>query len=304
MSKATYSPSYLRIHADKTIEEKIEKALHLLENCRVCPRNCGTHRKTNHDGFCHAGFLPVVSSYAPHFGEEKPLVGTNGSGTIFFTHCNLKCAFCQNYSISHLGEGHEVSFERLAGMMLELQGLGCHNINFVSPSHYVPQILKALPTAISNGLSIPLVYNTGGYDSIETLELLDGVIDIYMPDFKFIRSDVADDLMQAPDYPQIVKSALVEMHRQVGELTLDKNGIACRGLLVRHLVLPKRLAGTKKAMEFLTKKISPDTYVNIMAQYHPFGRISSSSPLSRRISSSEYKEALRSARTAGIHRLE
>ena len=200
----------------------------------------------------------MVSSYAPHFGEEDPLVGSHGSGTIFFTHCNLYCIFCQNYEISHGGEGEEVSVEDLAAMMLVLQKRGCHNINFVTPSHQVYQILAALPAAIAGGLSVPLVYNTGGYDALETLRLLDGVVDIYMPDFKFWDPRVARDLCQAEDYPEIARQAVKEMHRQVGDLVVDEQGVARRGLLVRHLVLPDGLAGTREIMDFLAREISPE----------------------------------------------
>jgi putative pyruvate formate lyase activating enzyme len=255
-------------------------------------------------GFCRTGLGAVVSSYSPHFGEEEPLVGVGGSGTIFFTHCNLLCLFCQNYEISHLGEGHEVLPNRLAEMMLHLQELGCHNINFVSPSHVVAQILAALPKAIEGGLKVPLVYNTGGYDSVETLKLLDGIFDIYMPDLKFMDGEAAHRYCRARDYPERAQAAIREMHRQVGDLALDHRGIAERGLLIRHLVLPGGLAGTREAMRFLARDISPNIYVNIMAQYRPCGEAMSYPPLNRRVSSKEYEEALQLAREEGIHRLD
>jgi len=299
-----FEPAYLRTYRENLFPEKIEKALQILENCALCPRSCGVNRLKGEKGNCRAGYLPEVSSYSPHFGEESPLVGLHGSGTIFLTHCNLRCLFCQNYSISHLGEGQEVSFERLAGMMVELQRLGCHNINFVSPTHYVPQILKALPLAIAKGLSVPLVYNTGGYDAVETLKLLDGVIDIYMPDFKFSTSEAAQEYANARDYPEKAKAAFREMHRQVGDLVFDAKGIALRGMLVRHLILPERLAGTQEVMRFLASEISPDTYVNIMDQYHPCGKIRASSPLGRTITRAEYDEAVKAAQEEGIHRLD
>lgn len=276
----------------------------MLEACTVCPRACGVDRTKDEMGFCEAGYQPEVSSYSPHFGEENPLVGHHGSGTIFLTHCNLGCLFCQNYSISHIGEGTKISIQRFAKMMLELQSLGCHNINFVSPTHYVPQILEALPTAIEMGLSVPLVYNTGGYDSVESLGLLDGVFDIYMPDFKYIREDVARIYSQAPDYPRVARRAFKEMFRQVGDLQIDKEGIARRGLLVRHLVLPENLAGTKEIMHFLANSISKNTYVNIMDQYHPCGNIPPDSPLRRRITSEEFNRAIALAKEEGITRLD
>ncbi|MDP3040377.1 MAG: radical SAM protein, partial [Deltaproteobacteria bacterium] len=246
----------------------------------------------------------VVSSYSPHFGEEDPLVGSRGSGTIFFAHCNLLCLFCQNYEISHLGEGREVTPDHLAKIMLSLQEIGCHNINFVSPSHVVAQILAALPQAIAGGLRIPLVYNTGGYDSVETLKMLDGVFDLYMPDIKFLDGGVADRFCRAKDYPERAKAAIKEMHRQVGDLVVNQRGIAERGLLIRHLVLPGELAGTREAMGFLAKEISPHTYVNIMAQYRPCGEAHKHPPLNRRVTPAEDEEALAIAQEEGIHRLD
>lgn len=246
----------------------------------------------------------MVSSFNPHFGEESPLVGRHGSGTIFITNCSLLCVFCQNWEISHLGQGEEVSFEELARMMLDLQGLGCHNINFVTPSHVVPQILEALPIAIEGGLSVPLVYNTGGYDAVETIKLLDGIFDIYMPDFKYWDEGVARRLSKAPQYPELARQAIKEMHRQVGDLTMDSSGIAQRGILVRHLVLPEGLAGTQGVMRFLAQEISPNTYVNIMDQYHPCGEAYKYPPLNRRITVEEYSEAVRIARHEGITRLD
>jgi len=296
MSQRNFEPAYLRTFREGLFPEKIENAFRMLENCALCPRNCGLNRLKGEKGYCCAGSMPEVSSHSPHFGEERPLVGFHGSGTIFMTHCNLKCLFCQNYSISHLGEGQEVSFERLGKMMIELQSMGCHNINFVSPTHYVPQILKAIPTAVEKGLSVPLVYNTGGYDSVQTLKLLDGVFDIYMPDFKYSNSKPAQEYSQASDYPENVKLALKEMFRQVGDLLVDEKGIALRGLLVRHLVLPQGLAGTREAMHFMAQELSKNTYVNIMDQYYPCGKISLNSPLGRRITKEEYNEAIEAAK--------
>lgn len=231
-------------------------------------------------------------------------MGSNGSGTIFFSHCNLKCNFCQNYDISHQGLGREISDDQLADVMLSLEASGCHNINFVTPSHVVPQILSALSLAADQGLSIPLVYNSSGYDSVETLQLLEGAIDIYMPDFKFWDSKIADQTCQAQDYPQVAREALSEMHRQVGDLSFDGNGLAVSGLLVRHLVLPQGLAGTAEVMNFIANQISTHTYVNIMAQYRPCGKAAEVDALNRPITDDEYQKALEAATDAGIRRLD
>jgi putative pyruvate formate lyase activating enzyme len=304
MKTKDFVPSYLGTYRDGLFPERIEKAFALLESCTLCPRRCRVNRLKGELGTCQAGCLPEVSSYSPHFGEERPLVGLHGSGTIFLTHCNLRCSFCQNYSTSHLGEGQEVTFERLSRMMMELQDLGCHNINFVTPTHFVPQILKALPAAIDSGLRVPLVYNSSGYDSVAALKILDGVFDIYMPDFKFAASAPAEEYCQAPDYPEVARAAIKEMHRQVGDLILDEGGIARRGLLVRHLVLPDGLAGTEEVVRFLANEISRNTYVNIMDQYFPCGDIPPHSPLGRRITGKEFKDALDLARSAGLVRLD
>lgn len=305
MKRADFRAAYLATHTAGAFPERIEKAFALLKPCTLCPRKCSLDRSAGIKGFCRAGALPEISSYGPHFGEERPLVGRNGSGTIFMTYCNLGCIFCQNYSISRLGEGYGISFEQFSAIMVELERRGCHNINFVSPSHFVPHILKALPRAIELGLSVPLVYNTGGYDTVEALRLLDGVIDIYMPDFKFTRGDIAGACAEAPDYPEVVRAAIKEMHRQTGDLIMDEEGIALRGLLVRHLVLPEGLAGTRDAMRFLARQISPHTYVNIMDQYRPCGDIiPPGSPLSRRITAHEFREAIAIAQEEGIARLD
>ena len=304
MTKKDFEAAYLETHRNGLIRERIKKSMALLQNCTLCPRLCRVNRLEGEKGTCRAGRFPEVSSYSPHFGEERPLVGRHGSGTIFLTRCNLRCRFCQNYSISHLGEGREVPSDRLARMMLELQNLGCHNINFVTPTHFVPQILEALPAAIENGLRVPLVYNSSGYDSVSTLRLLDGIFDIYMPDFKFSEPGPSEEYCQAPDYPDIARRAIKEMHRQVGDLVIDEGGIARRGLLVRHLVLPDGLAGTAGVVRFLADEISPSTYLNVMDQYHPCGDIPPHSPLGRRISAAEYEEALEAARQAGLTRLD
>jgi putative pyruvate formate lyase activating enzyme len=304
MASRDFLPAYLKTRNKGGLESKIADAWDRLKSCSLCPRECAVNRLENQKGFCRSGLHPIISSYSPHFGEERPLVGRHGSGTIFFTHCNLGCSFCQNYDISHGGLGREISCQRLAQIMLELQRLGCHNINFVSPTHFVPQILRALHFAIAMGLSIPLVYNTGGYDSLDTLKLLDGVFDIYMPDLKFMDSSIAHSLTQAADYPEMAKKALKEMFRQVGDLNLDEQGIAFRGLLIRHLVLPENMAGTEEAMRFVAENISPQAYVNIMDQYYPCGDIPSGSPLQRRITKQEFDAAVRSALAAGLSRLD
>ena len=262
------------------------------------------NRLENQKGYCRTGRLAALSSYGPHFGEEDPLVGAGGSGTIFLTHCNLLCVFCQNYEISHLGEGREVNAAQLARVMMDLQEKDCVNINFVSPSHVVPQILEALSLAIPEGLKIPLVYNSGGYDSAETIKLLAGIVDIYMPDLKFMDGEVGRQYCQGEDYPERAREAIREMHRQTGDLAVNRRGIAERGLLVRHLVLPDGLAGTRQAMRFLAREISPRTYVNLMAQYRPCGRAGEYPPLNRRPTSREFEEAMRIAKEEGIHRFD
>ena len=286
------------------LHERVEQALAILENCCLCPRRCQVNRLNGELGKCSTGRKAFVSSFGPHFGEEAPLVGSGGSGTIFFAFCNLKCCFCQNYSISQLGEGWEVEAGELAGMMLSLERKGCHNINFVSPTHVVPQILEALEIAVESGLSVPLVYNSGGYDAVETLKLLDGVFDIYMPDMKYSAEQNARRFSGIDDYPQINRAAVKEMHRQGGDLQLDDNGVATRGLLVRHLVLPDGLAGTAEVCRFLSREISVNTYLNVMAQYHPCYRAYDLPELARSISSKEFIEAIETARSCGLHRLD
>lgn len=297
-------PVYIETFNKGLFKEKITKAFNIIRSCTLCPRRCKVDRFSGKTGICKTGKTASVSSYGPHFGEEAPLVGTRGSGTIFFTHCNLLCNFCQNYEISHKGTGEEVSDEKLAGMMIDLQNRGCHNINFVTPSHVVPQILAAVEIAVKNGLYVPLIYNTGGYDSVETLKLLDGVFDIYMPDFKFWDSQIAETTCKAKDYPEVARKALIEMHRQVGDLVLDKSGLARRGLLLRHLVLPFGLAGTREIMRFIANKISTRTYVNIMSQYRPCGKAYELKELSTPLLHKDYEAALRAAKEEKITRLD
>jgi putative pyruvate formate lyase activating enzyme len=300
----SFEPVYIQTYKKGLLKEKIKNARDILRSCMLCPRKCGVDRLSGQTGVCRTGEHALVSSFDAHFGEEAPLVGKSGSGTIFFTYCNLLCIFCQNYDISHGGWGETVSSQQLAEIMLSLQKIGCHNINFVTPTHVVPQILSALEIAIPAGLSVPLVYNTGGYDRAETLQLLDGVVDIYMPDFKFWDSDIAEKTCKAPDYPETARRALKEMHRQVGDLVTDKAGIARRGILLRHLVLPHGLAGTRDIMRFVAKEISPDTYVNIMAQYRPCGRAAEVKELADFPSKTEYEAAVQSAMEEGIARLD
>jgi len=299
-----FEPAYIKTLQEGALSKKVAAAIAMLEDCRVCPRNCRVNRFEGQLGFCEVGRRAIVSSANPHYGEEEPLVGSGGSGTIFFTSCNLKCLFCQNYEISQLMEGREVSAEELAELMLSLQKAGCHNINFVTPSHVVPMILEAVAWAANAGLRVPLVYNTGGYDSLETLQLLDGVVDMYMPDLKFMDSHISKELMTAEDYPQIVRNAILEMHRQVGDLQINDEGIATRGLLVRHLVMPDDMSQTREAMRFLAKEVSQNTYVNIMDQYRPCGRASERSDINRSVSRSEYTRAVETAREEGVTRLD
>jgi putative pyruvate formate lyase activating enzyme len=286
------------------LREKVGAAEKILKKCTLCPRNCEVDRTSDALGFCRTGDKPFVSSWGAHFGEEKPLVGRFGSGTVFFGHCNLGCVFCQNWTISHLGEGGELSFEKLASVMLDLQGEGCHNINLVTPTHQVPMILHSLSIAAEKGLEIPLVYNCGGYESLEALRILDGVVDIYMPDFKYADPLSGLKYSRAKDYPAVAKAAVREMHRQVGDLVMNRTGIAERGLLVRHLVLPEGLAGTKEVVRFISEEISKNTYINIMDQYHPCYESDRYPPLNRRITNKEYQDAIRTAVDAGLKRID
>ena len=298
----TFTPAYKLLSPD-VLSEKIREAEGILKECTLCPRKCMIDRTSDERGFCRTGDRPFVSSWSPHFGEERPLVGRFGSGTIFFGNCNLGCLFCQNYSISHLGEGVEISFGKLADIMITLQKGGCHNINFVTPTHQMPMILRSIYIAIQKGLTVPIVYNCGGYESLHAIKLLKGVVDIYMPDFKYIDPEMAKKYSYAEDYPEAAKTAVKEMYRQVGDLIID-NGVARRGLLVRHLVLPDRIAGTAGVVKFIAEEISKDTYINIMDQYHPCYKAFDNPPLDRRITNREYKDALRIALEAGLKRID
>lgn len=291
MTEKLKYPSYLNLK-DSELDKIVEKSYKLLSPCQVCPRNCGVNRLEGEKGFCHSGKEIMISSYNSHFGEEPPLVGNFGSGTIFFTNCNLRCVYCQNYPISQLGNGNKVSLSKLAEIMLALQKRKCHNINLVTPTHFVPQILKSLKIAIKMGLRIPIVYNTSSYESVETLELLKGIIDIYLADARYADNKIAEKYSAAPKYFEVMKESLKEMYRQVGNLIMDKEGIALSGLIVRHLVLPEGLSGTKKIMHFIAREISPHTYISVMAQYFPAYEAKQFSVISRRINKEEYKEAL------------
>jgi putative pyruvate formate lyase activating enzyme len=283
-----YRPKYLTLYQSGKLADRAKQLTQRLASCDICPQNCRVNRLKTELGFCKTGRLPIVSSYNLHFGEEPPISGHKGSGTIFFSHCNLSCVFCQNCAISQDGEGTEVSIKQLAEMMISLQESGAHNLNFVSPTHVIAQIVEALVIAVEQGLNIPLVYNSGGYDSLSTLQMLDGIIDIYMPDAKYGNDKIAMKYSQARDYVAINQTALIEMHRQVGVLKLDKEKVAEQGLLVRHLVLPNGLADSEKVFKFIAGKVSKKTYISLMSQYFPANQSHLFTELSRRISPEEY----------------
>lgn len=295
--------SYLLLPGEVLVE-RVREAEQLLTKCSLCPRRCAVDRTREPSGYCKTGTLPFISSYGPHFGEESPLVGEKGSGTIFFSHCNLGCLFCQNYSISHLGEGREVSCETLAGIMMELQETGCCNINLVTPTHQAPAILKALVIAVDKGLHLPLVYNCGGYESLEALRLLEGIVDIYMPDMKYSNPAMGLKYSAVPDYPAIARDAVKEMHQQTGDLIIDASGVARRGLIVRHLVLPGNIAGSFDVIDFLAGEISRNTYTNIMDQYHPCFKAFDYPQLNKAITRQEYRQVIEYAKKAGLTRLD
>jgi putative pyruvate formate lyase activating enzyme len=300
----SFRASYIDLLENGELERRVSLAYQRLSPCLICAWECGCDRRAGSLGVCRTGEHPRVSSYGPHFGEEGPLRGRAGSGTIFFSLCNLRCQYCQNYDISQRETGPEIENEELAAIMLELQAAGCHNINFVSPSHVVPQIMAGLLIAAQAGLTIPLVYNTGGYDSVETLKLLDGVVDIYMPDMKYGSAQIGRHYSKIREYPRLNQAAVKEMHRQVGDLILDEKGVAQRGLLVRHLVLPNNLAGTGKIANFLATEISTNTYINVMDQYHPAFNARQYPKVNRRITNQEYDDALATVKQAGLHRLD
>ena len=298
-------PSYLSLSISE-IRDRADHAVASLSECRACPRECEVNRLVGKWAACKTGRHAIVNSHLPHMGEENCLRGWAGSGTIFFSHCNLRCVFCQNYDISQgvkPGSTRRGSSAReIADMMLSLQTSGCHNINFVTPEHVVPQVLEALALAIGGGLTLPIVYNTSGYDSPESLELFDGVVDVYMPDIKFLDNDASRKYLKAEDYPEAASSALKEMHRQVGPLEIDSEGLARRGVLIRHLVMPGMLENTRTILEWIATELGPDSYVNLMDQYHPAGRVSRSRfpEINRRVSDAEFREATQIARDLGL----
>ncbi len=301
---STFEPAYVRLLRSGELTQRVSQAYEHLSHCDLCGWECGVDRCAGKLGVCRTGERARVSSYGPHLGEEDPLRGWRGSGTIFFSRCNLRCQFCQNYDISQTDAGEEVEPLELAAMMLELQAYGCHNINLVSPSHVVAPILAAVLIAAQAGLRLPLVYNSGGYDSLAALRLLDGVIDIYMPDMKYASAQIARYYSKIPHYPEVNQAAVREMHRQVGDLQIDERGLAQRGLLVRHLVLPNGLASTAEIVRFLAEEISPNTYLNLMDQYRPAYHASQYPKINRRITRQEYEEAVKLAHQAGLYRLD
>ncbi len=285
-----------------TQEEKINKAYKLIAPCVLCPNACRVNRTKGEKGKCNVTDKVIVSTIGPHYGEEACLSGTRGSGTIFLSGCNLQCIFCQNYTISHLLEGTETNPQEIAYAMLKLQNMGCHNINFVTPTHYQPQLMEAIYLAKQKNLSIPIVWNCGGYESLASLKLLEGFVDIYMPDFKFSSNLTGSELTNAKYYFDVAKNAIKEMHRQVGDLIIDNNGIALHGLLIRHLVLPNDIAGSYDCLYYIYNEISPNTYVNIMAQYHPCYLANKSNKINRRITSQEYYYVISIAKKIGLYR--
>jgi putative pyruvate formate lyase activating enzyme len=305
---SSWEPPYLALHRSGELAQRGERARELLaERCRVCPRLCKVDRLSDQPGLCGVGRHAVVASHFPHFGEEDCLRGQRGSGTIFFSGCNLRCVFCQNHDISWRVNGEEAPPERLAAMMLELQRIGCHNINWVTPEHVVPQILEALPLAVQDGLRLPIVYNTSAYDSPESLASMDGIVDIYMPDLKLWSEERGRRYLAKRDYSEVARHSVREMHRQVGDLVLDEDGMARRGLIVRHLLMPEMVDETELILRFVAEELGPDTYVNLMAQYYPAGKVGRDGKfeeLDRGISGGEYARALAIAEELGLRRLD
>jgi putative pyruvate formate lyase activating enzyme len=305
MRRKDFEPAYLRLERTGELARRAGQLTSIYRGCRLCPRRCGVNRLQGEKGVCSSTSRAKVYSAHAHFGEERPLVGRGGSGTIFFSNCNLLCAFCQNWEINHRGDGSFASDDAIGRLMTDLQGAGCHNINLVTPTHIVPNIVAALRAAIRRGLQVPLVYNCGGYEPVEIIKLLDGIVDIYLPDFKYTDGAMAEKYSSgARNYPEAAAAAIEEMHRQVGELMVDEDGIALRGLMIRHLVLPSNIAGTDKFVQFVAGRLSRSTYVNIMAQYRPAHKAPGIPELSRRITSAEFQQAMRWAKEAGLTRLD
>jgi putative pyruvate formate lyase activating enzyme len=300
-----FEPPYLDMHRNGTLKQRGEEMWDIMKRCQLCPRQCGVNKLKGERGFCEANAQLEISAYAPHHGEEKPLRGTGGSGTIFMTNCGLRCVFCINWEISQGGRGFNRSIREMAGMMLDLQKRGCHNINFVTPTHYSPHILKAVDIAAGKGLRIPLVYNTCGWERVEILKKLAGIVDIYLPDFKYADAEMADKYSSGADsYPEITKKALLEMNRQVGVAKPAEDGLMYRGLMIRHLVMPNRVSGSKKVIEWIADNLPKDTYVNLMSQYRPHYKADEFSEINRRITRTEYGEVIYWAKEAGLTNLE
>ncbi|MFC1654705.1 radical SAM protein [Myxococcota bacterium] len=300
-----FEPAYLKLHRQGKLTKRAEELWEIFKKCVLCPRKTKKNRLAGESDVCGLKDEFKLASAGPHFGEERPLVGSYGSGTIFFSNCNLLCVFCQNWEIAHRGDGSPVSHQTLARTMLQLQKKGCHNINLVTPTHVVPHIVRALPIAVAGGLKLPLVYNTGGYDSVDTIKQLEGIVDIYMPDFKFQDKEMAAKYTkEAGDYPEAAGAAIKEMHRQVGELKLGKGGVALRGVILRHLVMPNNVAGTDKFVKWVAKELSPNTYVNIMGQYRPEHQAHKHPRIAKRLTRDEFHQALKWAKDAGLKRLD
>lgn len=293
--------AYPKLHRTGELRKRGEELWQMMESCTLCPRRCGINRLEGKEGFCHASSQLEISAYHPHFGEERPLVGRGGSGTIFFTNCGLRCVFCINWEISQEGQGQPRSIEDLAGMMLSLQSRGCHNINLVTPSHYLPHIILAVDKAAAKGLRLPLVYNTCGWERVDILKFLDGVVDIYLPDFKYSAGEMAAKYSSAAyKYPEVTQKALLEMHRQVGVAIPAEGGLMYRGLMIRHLVMPNETSGAKGVIEWIAANLPKNTYLNLMSQYQPFYKAFDYPEISRRITNREYRDAIRWAKEAGL----
>ncbi len=298
-------PAYMTLHKSGELKKRGRNLWQIMENCQLCPRSCGTDRLSGQKGFCGASSQLEVASYTPHFGEEKPLVGHGGSGTIFLTHCSLRCVFCINWEISQGGEGRKYSIRELAKMMLKLQEIGCHNINVVTPTHYIPHIILALDQAASQGLEIPLVWNTCGWERLEILNQLDGIVDIYLPDFKYADGDMAAQYSSdAESYPEVTQKVLIEMHRQVGVAQPDAKGILRQGLMIRHLVMPNNVSGTKKVVQWIAENLPKNTYLNLMSQYRPVYKAHDYPQIARKITREEYQRAVQWAQAAGLTNLD
>jgi putative pyruvate formate lyase activating enzyme len=300
LSRAEWTPAYQKL-GEAEVGRRAATLRKIMEACHLCPRVCGVNRLRGQKGVCRSSARARVASWHPHLGEERPLVGRHGSGTIFFSHCNLLCEFCQNWEINHLGHGDDCTDEQVAGMMIALQEKGCHNVNLVTPTHQLPMIVNAVRIAMRKGLRVPLVYNCGGYEGLEAVQMLDGIVDIYLPDFKYMDGAVAAKISRgARDYPEVCAAAIQEMHRQVGPLVVDENGIALRGLMIRHLVLPGDLAKSQKFVQWVAQTLGANTYVNIMAQYRPMHRARFYPEIDRRTTRAEHQSAVRWAREAGL----